>query len=201
MNEKYFDELLNVHTESSKSDVNNSVYYHPYEPTPYEALELLFQHYTMNSHDHVVDFGCGKGRLNFYIDHQIGCSVTGIEMNPSFYQYAIQNKKSYLKKKRKKTEAIQFLCCKAEEYNIQELDNRFYFFNPFTIPIFMKVVHNILRSFENNNREIDLILYYASDDYRYFLEFQTPFECVNEISLPGIYDKNTYERFLIYRAK
>lgn len=102
MNEKYFDELLNVHTEASKSDVNNSVYYHPYEPTPYEALEYLFQHYRMNANDHVVDFGCGKGRLNFYIDHQIGCPVTGIEMNRNFYQDAIENKKSYLKKRGRK---------------------------------------------------------------------------------------------------
>ncbi len=63
----------------------------------------------------------------------------------------------------------------------------------------MKVINNILLSVENTYREIDLILYYASDDYRYFLEYQTSFELLKEIELPDLYEKNTYERFLIYR--
>ncbi len=41
MKEQYYDELLNIQTLGSKSEVNHSTYYHPYEPTPYSALEEL----------------------------------------------------------------------------------------------------------------------------------------------------------------
>lgn len=63
----------------------------------------------------------------------------------------------------------------------------------------MKVIHNILRSVEENPRDVELILYYASDDYRYFLDNQTIFELKDEIILPHLYEHNPYEKFLIYR--
>lgn len=201
VNELFYEELLNIQTSGKKSEVNNSVYYHPYEPTPYSALEELKKHYEVIAQDHIVDFGCGKGRLNFYMHYLFHASVTGIEMNEGFYHEALINKENYLKKSKRNEESIQFLCCKAEHYDIQPADNRFYFFNPFSIQIFMKVVNNILRSIENSYRETDLILYYASDDYRYFLENQTAFCLLQEVELPSLYKKDTYERFLIYRFK
>jgi SAM-dependent methyltransferase len=197
--EQYYEELLNIRTIGNKSEVNNSTYYHPYEPTPYSALEELSKHYEVTARDHIVDFGCGKGRLNFYLNYSSHAVVTGIEMNEDFYQAAMKNKMSYIKKGNRQDSTIRFHCCKAEQYEIQRDDNRFYFFNPFSIQIFMRVINNILRSVELSNREVDLILYYASDDYRYFLENQTSFNLLKEIELPGLYDKNTYERFLIYR--
>ncbi|HWL24432.1 MAG TPA: methyltransferase [Ureibacillus sp.] len=199
MNEQYYEELLNIHTVGNKSEVNHSIYYHPYEPTPYSALEELFKHYEVSNQDHIIDFGCGKGRLLFYLHYFYHATVTGIEMNEVFYEEAQKNKTRYEKKMKRHEDLIRFCCCKAEEYEIHPKDNRFYFFNPFSIQIFMKVINNILRSVENNSREVDLILYYASDDYRYFLENQTLFQLVNEIQLPGLFEKNTYERFLIYR--
>lgn len=199
MNDRYYDELLNINTQGNKTDTNNSIHYHPYEPTPYSALEELFKYYEVKLSDNIVDFGCGKGRLNFFIHHKFHASCTGIEMNDAFYNEAIQNQTSYLKKNNKQKGTIQFYNCYAEDYEIQRENNRFYFFNPFTVQIFMKVVNNILRSVEENKREIELILYYASDDYRYFLENQTSFNLIKEIPLPGRYEKNTYERFLVYR--
>ncbi|HVI21194.1 MAG TPA: SAM-dependent methyltransferase, partial [Bacillus sp. (in: firmicutes)] len=48
-------------------------------------------------------------------------------------------------------------------------------------------------------REIDLILYYASEDYIYYLENDTYFELKEEIVIPELYEQNPHERFLIYR--
>lgn len=201
MNEKDYDELLHIQTEGNKHEVNDSIYYHPYEPTPYSALECLFKEYEMSEQDCIVDFGCGKGRLNFYLHYLFHSRVTGIEMNETFYREALENKERYLMKLKCDPRTIQFHCCKAEQYEILPEENKFYFFNPFSIQIFMRVVNNILRSFEAVNRDMDIILYYASDEYRYFLEYQTSFELIKEIEIPVLNEKNAFERFLIYRLR
>lgn len=201
MNEQDFDELLKIKTGEDVKRFNKSFHYHPYEPTPYSALEILFDQYECKSSDRIVDFGCGKGRLNFYIHHLFDATVVGIEMNEDFYQKAVENRISYRQKKSDRGDNILFQCCLAEEYRIDLADNRFYFFNPFSIQIFRKVINNILLSAEKSQREIELILYYPSEDYIYFLEKDTSFELKQEVILPGLYKKNSNERFLIYRLR
>ncbi|MGM9929299.1 MAG: SAM-dependent methyltransferase [Bacillus sp. (in: firmicutes)] len=199
MKEQYYDDLLNIQTIEKQKGFNDSFHYHRYEPTPYNGLEQLFQHYELKSTDRLVDFGCGKGRLNFYIHHLFHATVVGIEMNEIFYQEALVNRENYVKKHKALEEQIQFQCCLAEEYEIHPLDNRFYFFNPFSVQIFMKVVNNILVSLEENYRDIELILFYGSEDYVYFLENHYAFELKEEVVLPGLYERNVSERFLVYR--
>ncbi|MBT2680947.1 methyltransferase [Bacillus sp. ISL-35] len=198
MNEQLFDRMLNVRTTGQQKGFMPSLHYHRYEPTPYSALELFFREYELSRHDKIVDFGCGKGRLNFYLNHQFNTTVTGIEMNEIFYSEALENKLNYLKNHRNRADALHFQCILAEDYEIRQDENKFYFFNPFTVQIMMKVVNNILLSFEREPREIDLILYFPSEDYIFYLESQTPFELVFEYKLP---DPNLNERFLVYRLK
>ncbi|WP_088043451.1 methyltransferase domain-containing protein [Bacillus sp. EAC] len=198
MKEKNYDELLNIKTEGEQIGFNKSYHYHRYEPTPYSALEVLFNQYELKSTDRVVDYGCGKGRLNFYINYLFNSTVIGIEMNETFYKEAIENKKNYIKRNKKENDKIHFYCCLAEEYQVNPRDNRFYFFNPFSIQIFMNIVNSIMISVEKSPREIEIILYYISDDYIYFLENQTAFVLKEEIVLPA-YKQNMNERFLIYR--
>ncbi|WP_019240685.1 MULTISPECIES: methyltransferase domain-containing protein [Bacillus] len=199
MKEIQYDEVLHIKTAGEQKGFNQSIHYHRYEPTPYFALEQLFQHLTIQSTDRIVDFGCGKGRLNFFIHELFNASVVGIEMNEFFYLEALENKKSYISKKKKSAEKIHFLCCLAEEYTINPFDNIFYFFNPFSIQIFMKIIRNILLSVEQNPRVIKIVLYYASDEYMFYLENQTIFELVEEVRLTGLYEKNPNERFLVYQ--
>lgn len=199
MKEQFYDELLNIQTCGDQKGFNKSFHYHRYEPTPYHALEKLFAKYELKNSDRIVDFGCGKGRLNFYVNYFYCSSVVGIEMNETLYQEAVGNQNRYLEKYKDRQDCIHFQCCLAQEYEIDSLDNRFYFFNPFSIQIFMKIIHNVLRSAEIVERDIELILYYGSDDYIFFLENQTPFELKEEITLPGLYEKDDSERFLIYR--
>ncbi|MBS4220454.1 class I SAM-dependent methyltransferase [Bacillus sp. FJAT-49711] len=198
MNEKYYDALLNIKTDGEQMGFNQSFHYHRYEPTPYNGLEILFNEYELKGSDRIIDFGCGKGRMLFYIHHIFKSSVTGIEMNEELYREALENKKRFIKKHRSGNDKIQFLCSLAEKYEIHPQDNHFYFFNPFTIQIFMKVVGNILRSVEQSKREVNLILYYSSEDYIFYLENHTPFELKNEIIIPDLYRYNPNEKFLIY---
>jgi len=113
----------------------------------------------------------------------------------------MDNRDRYARKARNSKGKIQFQCCLAQEYEIDPHDNRFYFFNPFSVQVFMNVVNNILLSVEETGREVDIILYYPSEDYIFFLENQTAFELKKEVRLPGAYEKNGNERFLVYRLE
>jgi SAM-dependent methyltransferase len=199
MDERFYDAMLNIKTTGDQKGFNQSYHYHRYEPTPYSALKLLFQNYEIKSTDRMVDFGCGKGRLNFYLHYFFNASVVGIEMNRTFYQEAMENKEGYLKKHKNGHGKVYFHHCLAEEYEICSMDNYFYFFNPFSIQIFTRVVNHILESVENEDREITLILFYPSADYIFYLENNTSFQLKEEIILPGKYEHNQNERFLIYR--
>lgn len=199
MNDKYFDALLNIKTREEQKGFLKSMHYHRYEPTPYEALEVLFEQYEITNNDRIVDFGCGKGRLNFYIHHFYHAEVVGIEMNERFFRDAMTNRESYLKKNHHGVDKIHFHCCLAEGYEIDSRDNRFYFFNPFSVQIFMKVVNHILQSVEKEKRVVELILYYPASDYVYFLENQTAFTLKQEVPLQGLIEHNPNERFLIYK--
>ncbi|PLR89124.1 SAM-dependent methyltransferase [Bacillus sp. T33-2] len=199
MKEQYFDKLLNISTGGDQQGFNKSYHYHRYEPTPFSALEELFKHYEINRNDCLVDFGSGKGRLAFYTHYFFDATVTGIEMNDLFYHDAVENLTRYIKKRKNAKSQIHFHHCLAEEYDIDSADNRFYFFNPFSIQVFMKVVKNILISVEKSERNVDLILYFPSEDYIYFLENSTPFELMREVKLPVLSKDYANERFLIYR--
>lgn len=199
MNDHYYDDMLNIKTCGEQKGFTQSFHYHRYEPTPYHALETLFQQCPLSPSHRVVDFGCGKGRLNFFINHLFQIPVVGIEMNEDFYQDALDNRERYFHKNKNSKRTIDFHCCLAEEYKIDPSDNYFYFFNPFSIQIFRRIVNNILVSVESNPREVHLVLYYVSGDYIFFLENQTSFELDKEVVLPDLYERNPNERFLIYR--
>ncbi|QOY36754.1 methyltransferase [Anaerobacillus isosaccharinicus] len=199
MKEPDYDERLSIKTGGDQKGNHPSFHYHRYEATPYSALEVLFVNYELKSSDRVVDFGCGKGRLNFYVNYLCSATVVGVEMNDTFYQEAVANLDSYLKKTNKSIEKIHFHCSLAEEYEIDPLDNHFYFFNPFSVQVFMNVVKNILVSVETSAREVEIILYYPSEDYIFYLENYSSFRLRKEVTLPGAYEKNPNERFLIYR--
>ena len=209
MNEQYFETLLNIKT-SGKQDLDEtSIHYNRYEPTEYSSLDKFFKEYKLNSNDSIVDFGCGKGRLNFYINHFFDLTVTGIEMNHYFYKEALNNKTNYLAKHKKNPDNINFYCSLAEDYKIKPNDNIFYFFNPFSIQIFMKVLENILISVEESKRIVDLILYYPSDDYIFFLENYTLIKLFNIHStfLPSStykssmkYDSSFLEKYTVIKS-
>lgn len=198
MNDQHFEKLLNIKTCGEQKEFYESFHYNRYEPTSYYALESLFSNYELKSTDSVIDFGCGKGRLNFYLNYMFNCYVTGIEMNNFFYDEALDNKKNFLKDHNKKDYKINFANCLAENYEIKPKDNKFYFFNPFSLQIFMRVVANILISVEEHIREVDILIYYPSEDYIYYLENCTPFTLKQEVKLYGLYDLDDRERFLVY---
>ena len=199
MEYSHYERLFNIKTTGEQQGFYESHHYNRYEATSYFALETLFKEYTLSSNDCIVDFGCGKGRLSFYINYYYNCKITGIEMNNNYFDICINNKKNYLKNYNKEKNKIEFLNIFAEEYEISSTDNKFYFFNPFSVQLFMKVINNILISLEKSPRDIDLILYYPSDEYIYYLENYTGFLLYKEIELPNLSINDKRQKFSIYR--
>lgn len=201
MNEFINDRFLSIQTSVDRRPYPASTHDHQYEPTPYAALDQLFTNYELTRNDRLVDMGCGKGRIAFYVNHRFRASVVGIEVNPMLHTDALKNKASYRKKVKHRKGMIDFQQVQAQSYEIAENDSIFYFFNPFSVQIFMRVIQRILASLENHPRQLDLILYYPSDDYVYLLENRTPFKLVEEVRIDGWYERNENERFLIYRLR
>jgi len=109
---------------------------------------------------------------------------------------ALENLQTYSMKADSVHAPIDFKFGIAERYKVEKEDNCFYFFNPFTVPIFKKVVNNIIRSVDKHNRPVDMILYYPFPDYVDFLR-TTPFTIIKDIEVPDATDVR--ERFVIYR--
>ncbi len=199
MGERRLDRSFSIRTAGIREWQSGEVHYNRYEATPYAALDKLFASYRLHKSDEVVDFGCGRGRVAFYIHKRFHVPVTGIEANDKTYNEAIENKASYRLKAKHIKAPIRFEYGLAEDYKVKPRDNIFYFFNPFSIKIFRKVINNILDSLVENPRSVDLIIYYPTAQYKQFLKKNTPFELINIVRIPGSKDKK--EKFLIYRLK
>lgn len=199
MAERKQDKLLGIRTVGIREWKDSKVHYNRYEATPYKALNSLFKHYKFNKTDKVVDFGCGRGRVAFYIHNHFHIPVTGIEVNDKTFEEALDNKARYRFKAKDISAPIKFNYGLAEHYKIDKSENCFYFFNPFSVQIFKKVVRNILYSVEKDLRTVDLILYYPIEEYKEFLKTCTPFTIINKIRIPGTRDIR--EKFIIYRLR
>lgn len=197
MEERKQDKLLGIRTVGIREWADSKVQYNRYEATPYKALDALTENYDFSDVDKVVDFGCGRGRVAFYLHNRFHLSVTGIEANEKTYEEALENKAIYRLKAKHIIAPIKFKYVLAQHYKVDNRDKCFYFFNPFSVLVFRKVVHNILRSVEKHRRTVDLILYYPIREYKDFLETSTPFTIINKISVPGVSDNK--EKFIIYQ--
>ena len=196
MNEHQYEKQLNIQTEGFQNGFPKSLQYHRYEPTPYKALVQLFEVYEPQPNACCIDVGCGKGRVPIYIYDRFHIPVKGIEMDPKFYAAAEHNLERYKESIKKKDIPITFYHDVAEKYKVTSEDNTFFFFNPFSVHIFRKMMRNIIKSYEKNVRTIHFIFYYPSPDYIDVLTNE--FELIQLHEIPLKYEKNKNERFLVF---
>lgn len=188
------DKILKIETGGIQNDQHDTYFNHRYEPTDYENLDKLFDELSLTQSDCFVDFGCGKGRLNFYVHHRFQCASVGVELNETYYQIAEKNKKSYVGHAK---ERIQFVNVPAQNYHFIGKENYLYFFHPFSVEIFGKVIQNIYDSLCEQPRTCYLILYYPDSEYLYYIEQYTGLRLRKQIDVAGS-EKDNRECFCIY---
>ncbi|MBQ3599742.1 MAG: class I SAM-dependent methyltransferase [Lachnospiraceae bacterium] len=192
MNNKKHDKELKIHT-TGRDDYKADAYHHPYEPTPYIVLERLVSSGFLTKDNVVVDYGCGKGRVDFFLASKIGCKTIGIEYDRRIYESAMENKKTYSGKQKP-----DFLCISAEEYRIEEADC-FYFFNPFSVEILCSVIGKIITSYYENPRKVRLFFYYPAKEYISYLMTKEEICFVTEIDCGDLFsENNSRERIMVF---
>ena len=191
--ENAWDQLLQVKT-GGRDDINSDQYRYPYEPTPYSVLARLTESELIRQGDEVLDYGCGKGRVGFYLTHQTKARVIGIEYDQRIYQEAMENQKSALPKAK-----AEFVLARAEAYEVPLSVNRCYFFNPFSVEILRKVMARIIESYYDHPREIFLFFYYPSDEYISYLMQVDELEFYDEIECDDLFEgSDPRERIMIF---
>ena len=192
--ENTWDKLLQIKT-VGRDETNADQYHHPYEPTPYCVLERLVSSVFFSKNDVVLDYGCGKGRVGFFLTYRTKAAAIGIEYDHRIYEEALKNQKSTISKIKP-----DFVQAKAEEYEVPSPVNRCYFFNPFSVEILHKVMARILESYYENPREIFLFFYYPSDEYIAYLMTVDELEFYDEIECEDLFEGNDpRERIMIFQ--
>jgi len=192
--ESTWDKFLKIST-TGRDDTNSDAYRYPYEPTPYAVLERLAGSGLFGQNDVVLDYGCGKGRVGFFLPHQTKARTIGIEYDDRIYRSALENQKSAVSKTK-----TSFVLTKAEEYEEPADVNRCYFFNPFSAEILHKVMARIMESYYVHPREVFLFFYYPSDEYVSCLMTVDELEFYDEIECDDLFQgQDARERILIFQ--
>lgn len=192
-NEIRWDRLLNIHT-TGRDDTDSDQYRYPYEPTPYSVLERLANSGLIRKGNTMIDYGCGKGRVDFFLSYQTRCRSIGIEYNERIYERAVQNKNTAAASGR-----VEFELADATQYAVPMDVDRIYFFNPFSLEILQKVIGRVLKSYYENMRQIKLFFYYPSDEYISYLMAVDELMFSDEIDCRDLFDgENTRERIVIF---
>ena len=193
-NENTWDKLLQIKT-TGRDDSNSDQYRYPYEPTPYTVLERLANSGLIRKKDVVLDYGCGKGRVDFFLSYQTRAKTIGIEYDERIYQSAIENQK-----KAASGAKTEFIMTRAEVYDVPLEVNVCYFFNPFSVELLRKVIARIVESYYAAPREITLFFYYPSDEYVSYLMTVDELEFYDEIDCGDLFEsEDSREQIMIFR--
>ena len=83
-NETRWDKLLHIRT-MGRDDSHSDEHRFPYEPTPYCVLERLANSGCIRKGNTVIDYGCGKGRVDFFLAYQTRCNSIGVEYDERIF--------------------------------------------------------------------------------------------------------------------
>ena len=182
--EKQWDRLLKIKT-LGRDDSNADQYRYPYEPTPYAVLERLANSGRIRKGDTLLDYGCGKGRVDCYLSYQTRCHSIGVEYDPRIYETAAENQKTAVSGGR-----TEFVLADAGEFPVPGAVNRAYFCNPVSVELLQRVIRRILDSWYEVSREIRLFFYDPSDEYLAYLMTVDELVFADEIDCRELFDGN-----------
>ncbi len=194
--EMSWDNLLHIKTTGRDDSISDLVRY-PYEPTDYSVLEQLASSGYIDKSNTVIDYGCGKGRVSFFLTSQTKCHAIGVEYNPRLYQRACTNQAAAPRGNR-----VLLVQEDALTYHVPPAADRCFFFNPFSVEILQAVMANISQSCQQHPREMLLIFYYPSPAYTEYLEHHAQLQLL--ATLPCHHQdkyRDQREKLLIFQFK
>ena len=193
IDEVKWDKLLHIKT-TGRDDSQADQYHYPYEPTPYAVLERLANSGYITKKNTLIDYGCGKGRADFFLSYQTRCKSIGIEYDERIYAVAEENQMSAVSGNR-----TAFVLESAENYRVPTGADRFYFFNPFSVTLLRKVMAKVLESYYENPREMLFFFYYPSDEYVAYLMTKEELSFFDEVDCRDLFEgDNKREKILIF---
>lgn len=191
--ENTWDKLLRIRT-SGWDDLKADRFHHPYEPTPYCVLQRLAGSGLIGAGDVVLDYGCGKGRVDFFLAYETRAKTIGVEYDERIYADALENQRNAVSKA-----GTAFVLANAEHYEVPLSVNRCYFFNPFSVEILRKAMARILESYYEAPREMLLFFYYPSDEFIAYLMSVEELDFYDEIQCDDLFPgQDNRERILIF---
>ena len=147
----------------------------------------------IRKNDVVLDYGCGKGRVSFFLSYLTKAKTIGIEYDERIYGRAMENLKTARAR-------AAFAAIRAEEFDLPPEVNRCYFFNPFSVEILRAVMARITESYYALPREILLLFYYPSDEYLCYLATVSELKFYDEIACCDLFEgKDSRDRIMIFR--
>ena len=192
-NEQQWDKLLRIKT-SGRDDTKSDCFRYPYEPTPYVVLERLANSGYIRKKDIVLDYGCGKGRVDFFLAYQVGAHCLGVEYDERILAVARENEKIAVSARK-----VEFVLGNAETFPVPEKVNQCFFFNPFSVELLRKVMARIVTSYYECPREMFLFFYYPSEEYISYLMTVEELEFFDEIDCEDLFEgKDSRERIMIF---
>ena len=192
--ENNWDVSLQIRT-CGRDELGADEHHHPYEPTTYSVLERLANSGLIGEEDVVLDYGCGKGRVGFFLSYRTKAKTIGIEYDERIYQDALENRRTTISGRKP-----DFVLTKAEEYEVPAEVNRCYFFNPFSVEILQKVMARICASWYDNPREVFLFFYYPADAYISYLMTVDELEFYDEIECDDLFEgTDPRERIMVFQ--
>ncbi|WP_072004151.1 methyltransferase domain-containing protein [Selenomonas sp. AB3002] len=148
----------------------------PYEPTNYKVLKRLADSGYITSGNTLLDYGCGKGRVCFFLSYLIKCKTIGIEYNPTLVSKAYENLSSSVI-----SDNVSIVQEDAANFKVPVTVDRFYFFRPFSLTVFKKTILNIFESYEKSMRQMLIFLYYPATSYIEYLNSRRTLEQLDSI--------------------
>lgn len=191
--ETNWDKLLNIKT-SGRDDSKADTYRYPYEPTPYSVLERLALSGYISKQNVLIDYGCGKGRVDFFLSYETKCRTIGIEYDERMYDRAVDNSRAAVSAGRTHFEMVD-----ATQYEVPAEADRFYFFNPFSVELLKSVLARIIESYYEAPREMYLFFYFPSDEYIAYLMSVDELSFEDEIDCSDLFEQDRErERIVVF---
>lgn len=182
-----FDDFLGVKTGADEIDaIPDRKIFAIYGPTSYSVLENLFIKYPFEANDHLVDFGCGKGRVLIMAAYYSCKKITGYELNAKRYDLLLKNIECFRNKFESDSTILTFNM-NAEKVIIDDTTNKFFFFNPFHLKVYIRVFNEIQASLQRSRRDVYLFLHSPDDSIIKYIDSLNMFkkidlfECYNSL--------------------